>query len=154
MNWYKQAKFITSESAKCGHCLGQLNVVGMSINDYHHFPIGQDWSCGCGKSKIWTNSIREPKYFIEVLDDLHDKYYQGVCNDKFCGHCHGRIDVLENGYEIPGDPQRMDRYGCRRCSENQMLLMDGYKELREGQDGSILEWYKSNLEKLKQMVQQ
>lgn len=152
MSWYKQAKFITSESAMCGHCMSQLNVIDMSINDNHHFPIGQDWSCSCGKSKIWTNSLREPEYFIAVLEGQEERYYHGICNDKFCGHCHRRIDVLENGYGIPGTIQRMDRYGCRSCEVNQMLLMDGFKELREGETGPILEWYKGNLDKLKQLM--
>lgn len=143
---------MTSESISCGHCMSPLNIIGLKTNGRHHFPVGQQWECSCGKSKVWTNSLRDPDYFIKTIDEDDDKYYQGVCNDKFCGRCYSRIRVLENGFEIPGQMQRLDRYGCPRCEANQMLLVDGYKELGEGQDGPILKWYESRLSELKGII--
>lgn len=152
MRWYKKAKFITSKSVMCGHCMSPLYPIDIKINYRHHFPIGQQWSCQCGKSEIWTNSIRDPEYFLDFLDGKNEKYYQGICNDKFCGLCYKIIYPLQNGYEIPGQLQRMDRFGCASCKGNQMILMDGFKELKENETGPILEWYKNNSVKLKNLA--
>lgn len=151
MSWYKVSKFITQESAMCGNCMSRLYPIGISISKNHLYPIGQDWSCGCGKSKIWANSIRNEKAFVSHVES-GTPYYQGICNDKRCGYCSSWIFPLQNGVEVPGINQRMDRYGCKNCQQNQNIIMDTFKELPENGNKIIEEWYKNRVEDIKGLI--
>lgn len=153
MNWYKTAKFMnpmSPGSAVCGHCSTPLKPVGISVSDRHHFPIGQEWSCSCGKSKIWTNSIRDHEALIKHFEE-GTPYYQGICNDKRCGYTGDWIVPLENGVEVPWTNQRMDRYGSR-AEENQNIIMDISKELPENGDQPIIDWYRSRKDEIKRLM--
>ena len=116
MSWYKQAKFLNNVSAFCGYCRTNLFAQSVSLNPNHYYPIGTDFICTCGKSKVWTNSIRDEQALLSFFKGLPGPtnktfYYQGFCNDKICGYCKRPLDTLENGATIPGHYQRYDRLG-------------------------------------------
>ena len=65
MNWYKTttlkkiSKYINDECAICEHCGTFLQHKEITENNKHLFNIGFLYTCSCGKSRIWTNSIRD-----------------------------------------------------------------------------------------------
>ena len=80
------------------------------------------YKCDCGKSMVWTNSIRDIDAFFACLKDPSKRYYQGFCNDTYCGHCFRYLQPLQNSFEYEG--AYTDRWGCEHCPENQMILVD------------------------------
>jgi len=93
---------IPNETYKCGYCDGLLDVVDVTVNPRHHFNPGQEYMCPCGKSQLWTNSVR----YIDALKDYcdgkpvdhtKDPEKWGFCNDEFCPGCWEYIRVLSNG---------------------------------------------------------
>jgi hypothetical protein len=141
--WLLLEKFMNDRSAYCGHCETPLRAVGIVNNNKHIYERGQMRECNCGKSKIWTNSIRDLKALIDYFKGNSKSYYQGFCNDKFCGYCFSSIYPLENGVHMPfPHPNRVDLYGCLKCKDNQNILMDTFLEGKEKETEPILLWYK------------
>jgi len=124
----------------------------MTENRKHIYNIGIMYSCNCGESKIWTNSVRNESALLEHFEGNTDHYYQGFCNDKFCGICYMPLIPLKNGYILPGDNQPYDRYGCITQQHNDKVLIDGWKEDREGETLGIQKWYQANKNKLESFV--
>ena len=126
MNWYKTAmvKFLSTGVAICEHCQRMLTPVNITENPRHIYNVGQEWECGCKKSKIWTNSIRNENALLDFLDGKSKLYYQGFCNDMFCPSCWGYIQPVKNGISVPWTAQSLDRYGCRRCKDNQDIAFN------------------------------
>lgn len=153
--WLLTEKFINSMSAKCGYCHDGLHSVDVIINPHHIYRIGQLRQCQCGKSRVWTNSVRNEDKLIDFFEGREREYYNGFCNDRFCGYCFKPIYPLENGVTPPWpDKVRWDRHGCTKCSHNQNILMNGFQEGKENDTMPILNWYKGQLNKLKRLVQE
>ena len=110
-------------------------------NTKHLYTIGQLYSCGCSKSKIWTNSIRDEKNLLNFIEGKSSKYYQGFCNDLFCGFCYGTLLPLKNGYVIPEYDVRFDLYGCVKC--NNKIAINGHKKDPETPESTqkLIKWY-------------
>ena len=110
MSWYKKAKHITPISHYCIYCKTNIVPHSFSRNQRHHFPWGIVYKCDCGKSGLWSNSIRGNREFLEhVFEDkpLEDfPYLEGFCNDLFCPICFSIIQILKNGLDLDlaGDP--------------------------------------------------
>jgi len=112
MNWYKKAtlkiaKHVSETSHTCLYCDSILSPVGFERNGRHHFPWGITYKCTCGKSGVWTNSIRGPKEFMDVVfgnvPPENDTSWEGFCNDPFCPFCFQYIMVLKNGVYMTVD---------------------------------------------------
>ena len=157
MNWYRNkiivAKFMNNHSALCAHCMTHLEPRDIVENNRHHYIIGTIYSCSCGKSRVWTNSIRNEDALIKFFDGESERYYQGFCNDKFCGYCFSSLYPLQNGYQIPGIMQNFDRWGCKKCEQNQNIAMDGFSEDRENETGNMMNWYRNNIDKVRVFIQ-
>lgn len=144
---------MNSHSAICGHCFSNLIPKDIVENTRHIYTTGTMFSCDCGKSKVWTNSIRNEDSFVKFINGQSDRYYQGFCNDKFCGYCFGHLYPLQNGYQLPNIMQSFDRWGCPKHPQNQNIAMDGFAEDRENETSNMTEWYKNNIDKVKSMVE-
>jgi len=159
MNWYsgiiKFAKFINNKSALCEHCMKPLIARGVSVNKRHMYPVGTNYICTCGKSNVWANSIRNAEDFVAEAEGTPNHiygYYQGFCNDKFCGICLSTLTMIENGVKVRGEWQERDRMGCLRCPGNQHIAMDLYAENKENDINFLMEWYKSNVGRIKTLI--
>ena len=101
MNWYKKAKHISPHSQYCIYCKSNIIPRSFSRNSRHHFPWGILYKCDCGKSGLWSNSIRGGKEFLKhVFDDKplsEFPYLEGFCNDLFCPFCFSNVQILKNG---------------------------------------------------------
>lgn len=101
MNWYKKAKHISPISQYCIYCKNNITPHSFSRNPKHHFPWGINYKCSCGKSGLWSNSIRGEQEFIDHV--FNNKklenfpFLEGFCNDLFCPICYSNIQVLKNG---------------------------------------------------------
>lgn len=154
MKIIKFAKFVNNHSAICEFCSKPLLAREIVQNLRHQFPIGIMYICSCGKSRIWTNSLRAPERFIQWVEGkINDNYgyYQGYCNDKYCGFCFNYIQCLKNGISVSGHNRGFDRYGCEHCS-NQHIAMDLFEENKEGDTGFLETYYKTNLSLVKSLV--
>jgi hypothetical protein len=103
----KTAKFITNQTFVCGHCSSPLKVVEVKNNPRHIFNPGQLFSCECGKSQVWANSVRymaELEKYCDGADkeELGAKWPEsfGFCNDSFCGKCFDYLKVIKNAMPI------------------------------------------------------
>lgn len=135
-------KYLTYTGSACEHCKGHLIAVYVSENVRHIYHIGQYWLCNCKKSRVWTNSIRNEKRFLDYLLKKEDHYTNGFCNDLFCGHCYSPIQALKNGVDqIYGDV-RADLFGCKRCADNQNIQFLIGSFLKEGKEVEIEDWYR------------
>ena len=149
MRIYKLAwKFTKGGTYTCALCMSPLHVMDIVNNPNHHFNPGQLYECSCGKSKVWTNSIRYPEELIDWCDNKevpyhHDPLTYGFCNDEYCPYCWKHWVCLENGYRHQG--VYYDRYGCNVCLKNQFALMEVNAKLGE-LDGQqyLAQWYKSH----------
>jgi hypothetical protein len=98
MRIYKIAKHMSGHSHNCLYCGGNLKPTSFNRNSRHHFPWGITYKCGCGKSSIWTNSIRGAKEFTDiVLKDKKVRMADGFCNDLYCPICYSNIRPIING---------------------------------------------------------
>lgn len=70
------------------------------------------------------------------MNNKCDRYRNGFCNDMYCGHCYKYIYPLKNDVQIPGEWQRVDKYGCLKCPQNQDILIDGTKKDPEGEEST------------------
>jgi len=141
---HKQGKFVNNSCCLCGICGTNLEARKVVKNPGHLYNVGTLFTCRCGQSQIWTNSIRNYKALVEHLNSDED-YYQGFCNDKLCGLCFAPIVPKENGVLVVGHENRFDRLGCQRENHNQQIMADGYAEDPEGNVSNIIEWYRQNL---------
>lgn len=145
-------KYINFASVTCGHCQNNLFPEPDIVhNPKHIYSQGQMFSCRCGSSKLWTNSIRNVKNLAAHLAGSCD-YYNGFCNDIFCGHCFATVQPLENGVKVPNSMQRMDRYGCTKCDQNQKILVDGSMKDKEGDTKSIMSYYRRHADQVKKLA--
>ncbi len=89
MRIYIIAKHASDKSHTCYYCMSNLKPVGFSKNKNHHFPLGIDYKCSCGKSHMWTNSVRSYNEFKTIVfeEKPWKSYWSGFCNDIFCGKC-------------------------------------------------------------------
>jgi len=144
-------KHVGENSCFCGHCESNLKVSEVIIGK-HMYPIGQLLICGCKKSRIFTNTIRNVNSFIEYCEGEKHNYTNGFCNDKKCGYCFSYINPILNGVNILNF--RADKYGCsKNCKDNQELLLVSKLNLPENDDtnNSFIDFYKKNLEKVKEL---
>lgn len=129
-----EGKFLNSSSAVCGHCDDLLNPISLEENPKHIYNKGTMFSCKCRKSKIWTNSIRNEDNLASFLKKQCDRYYNGFCNDLFCGYCFHYVQNLQSGInykgkhpfysdDYPDIRERADQYGCEKCQQNQNILV-------------------------------
>jgi hypothetical protein len=149
--WLITEKYMNDHSAICEHCHSPLIADRIVKNPKHIYDIGQLRECDCGKSKIWTNSVRNEKSLLAFFRGEKNtwgetKYTHGFCNDKYCGYCFGYIQPLKNGVRYRGES--LDRYGCERCPQNQNILLDLRKEDKEGTPEWLIEWYRERKEQL------
>ncbi len=108
--------------------------------------------CRCGKSQIFSNSVRNKQNLLDFFVGKCDRH-RGFCSDLFCGKCLKEyIQPLENGVTPPPSLhaiQKADRYGCPVCKENQNILIFGDKKDPEGTPERLMNWYKRHLDDLK-----
>ena len=144
----KTAKYMSSQSATCLYCLGQLTPQAATVNPNHAYEVGQQFYCPCGKSSIWTNSLRNAQGFLDYLDGKSPswapnetpRYTNGFCNDRFCGFTYTDLRVLENGIEIPGQG-RGELVGNPDHSTNDRI---GYRfdlEDPAGDESNLMKWW-------------
>jgi len=176
MDWYrtsglvKRAKHASDHSHWCHLCGGDLKPVEITKNRRHHFPWGMEHRCGCGKSGIWTNSIRNDVEFVEGITGIrHHHLAHGFCNDLFCPFCYNWILPLktpgifvkdthevarynrddqvyrseESGDVVnPRGLEFLDVYGCRSQEHNTDIVWRGYEdEYAEGEYEPIYQEY-------------
>lgn len=143
-------KYLTYGAAACEHCRNDLVGVYVSENLRHIYHIGQYWFCNCKKSRIWTNSVRSEKRFLEYLLKKEDRYTNGFCNDMFCGYCYAPIYPLKNGVPPIHGRVQADLFGCKKCKDNQNIQIWWGDLLKEGKEEELVEWYKkpSHLQEL------
>lgn len=161
MNWYKikLAKYVNNISSICMLCKSNLKVKEIKLNTNHIYLIGQELKCDCGKSSLWTNSIRNSdellKYITTGSGFLEGVYMSGFCNDKLCGFCYKPVIPLKNGITVPWTNQRQDLYGCKNC-DNKNIVMDIWKEWKESkiEEENIIKYYSSKLDDLKKIIRQ
>jgi hypothetical protein len=152
--WLLLEKFMNDRSAYCGECHRPLLGEEIVRNYKHIYDIGQMRQCTCGKSKVWTNSIRNEVNLVAYLTGKSDRYYNGFCNDKFCGVCFKPLYPLQNGVNAPfRHPNRMDRWGCTK-GHNDNILFDMFLEDKELESHKVLDWYRTRLRELEQIMQQ
>jgi len=160
----------------CGECGGALDVVDVTHNPRHFFNPGQKYSCPCGKSQVWTNSVRYLKELEKYCDGEQitgpkNPEVYGFCNDKFCPKCGSYFSTIKNGQlQLDGknivwedlenferekvqeliDSQRLksvDIHGCLDCDNNN-LVHQGYDSEGGEIEGQKLtaNWYRDNQE--------
>lgn len=163
-NWIsnncKFAKFINNNCCFCDLCGTNLKAVDIykdtELNISHMYEFGILYRCGCGKSEIWTNSIRNEQAFYNYLNKKTDYYMNGFCNDRFCPFCGSDIDVLENGVESKFKDGIWDRIGCyaghKGDKHNTNIIIDFRAEIPEGNSIELENYYRQNIEKLKQLA--
>lgn len=143
-----EGKYQTGKSMRCGHCGDHVLPATVSPNSKHIYPVGMFFECiGCHKCRMWTNSIRNVDNFLAFLTGQTDRYFNGFCNDQFCGYCYGYVQPLENGHAWGG--KRWDRYGCEKCVQNQQILVDGNLKLPEGDTSYLMNWYRAKIDRVK-----
>lgn len=117
-------KYFNSDAARC-LCGGMILPADVSSHPTHFHDPGVLYACDrCDNTKIWTNSVRGPMaQWLAYLKGEPINYYQGVCNDLFCGNCFGHYLCLKNGYDFPGHRgRRGDLYGCQKCPDNRAVF--------------------------------
>ena len=141
-------KFSKGGTYFCELCNSDLHVIDIVDNFNHHFTPGQLMECRCGKSRVWTNSIRYPEALIAWCDGEEVSHHQdptiyGFCNDEYCPYCWGYWSCLKNGYQT--ESGYGDLYGCQKCEQNQHSIMKNESKLGEieGQE-YLANWYKNN----------
>jgi len=145
-------KHIGDDSCFCGHCGSTLRAVDV-IRGNHMYPIGQLLRCQCGKSRIFTNTIRDPERLIDHYE-TGAEYTKGFCNDKRCGYCFAYLDPLLNGVDVLNAEYKADQLGCtKHCENNQNLLAVGQLNLPEGDSTRqhFIDFYKRYLDKIKML---
>lgn len=150
------AKYLNDHCAMCLECSGWLQPTHLARNDKHVFQIGTVYECGCGKSKLWTNSVRNENRLIWSVEG-HPKlgkldYFQGFCNDLFDGFKFDEVTVLKNGVRVPGQQQEADIVG----NANVKVAYWFDRDDAEGQESSqkLLGWYLDHLDEVKALMKE
>jgi hypothetical protein len=145
-------KYHNFKSIQCGECSGSIVPTKIAINPKHIYMIGQYFTCDCKQSSLWTNSIRNEEKLLAFLKGESERYYNGFCNDDFCGFCYSAVQPLQNGF--PWNGKRYDRYGCALCKQNDKILVDGSLKTAEGAAGTkeIMNWYEKMLPHWEKLV--
>jgi hypothetical protein len=149
---FLETKHHNERSMTCGHCTYLLRHTNVTRNPKHIYEIGTMFKCLCGKSAVWTNSIRgSEEEFIANLDKCNYRHTRGFCNDAFCGHCFGYVQPLKNGERFEG--KYVDRYGCEKCKQNQHIMVDLYDKDKEGEatTNKLLAFYQKNANAVRQV---
>lgn len=144
------AKYTNTFCGKCVECDDYIFERGLIVNKKHIYDIGLMYACRCGKAKLWTNSIRNEKSFIEYIEGRTTRYTNGFCNDKYCGHCFKYIQVLKNGYEYPNAHRSADLLGCLDCDNRIAYWFDLEEE--ENETEALERTYAKKLEKIKELI--
>ena len=148
-------KFITAGTYYCGHCSSDLNPVATADNPKHFFSPGQVLKCQCGKTQVWCNSVRRQAAMVNyglgvaTPEETTEVEYFGFCNDAFCPLCWGSFRCLENGSHGSRTNAGYDRWGCPKCSDNQLVFKLGRMSPDLGEPESaghseIAKWYKQH----------
>ena len=83
------AKYLSDKTASCYTCGTPLRATAVARNDSHLYQIGILYACNCGKSRLWGNSIRDERRFVDFIEGRNDhifggvRYTSGFCNDLF-----------------------------------------------------------------------
>jgi hypothetical protein len=147
------AKFMNDSTAVCLYCKGKLAASSVVQNKQHAYTIGTLFECPCGKSKVWTNSIRNPKKFLAFISGEAPRYTNGFCNDKFCGFTFDddQLRVLEGGIEVPGFEQRAERLGNPKTDNDQMAWWFGNED-GEAETQSMVDWYRTHKDEVTKLA--
>lgn len=143
------AKYMSQDSAMCKECGQNLSPTMLSKNKNHLYSIGILYECPrpCGKSKLWTNSVRNEAKLLAFLEGKAADYTNGFCNDKFDGFLGNEITVLKNGVDVPGTDQRADLYG------NKSIEVFYWKDLEDQPSADttnkVIDFYRKNVEGLR-----
>jgi len=153
-NLITETKHHNEKSMKCGHCTYYIRHTSIVHNPKHIYQTGTLFKCYCGKSAVWTNSIRGEKEFIDNLDNCEYKHKRGFCNDAFCGHCFEYIYPLKNGERFEG--KSVDRYGCMKCEQNQQIMIDAWDKDKEGEETTqkLNTFYKKNADAVRKATEE
>jgi len=60
--------------------------------------------------------------------------------------------VIENGIYTKGEGFNRSRIGCLNCKRNQHIALDFYAENKENDINFLMEWYKSNVGRIKTLI--
>jgi hypothetical protein len=162
MSWYPlvktASKFLNDQSMICEFCQKPVRVIDVRTNPHHIYNIGQFMSCPCGQSTVWTNSVRNEQALLSYFSGKTDKYYQGFCNDRFCGKCFQYLRCFKNGVDIAGT--RGDRWGCEQChptGKAMVVIGNLWPEVggAGGQSGAehLTQWYWDHLPHLNSVIE-
>jgi hypothetical protein len=171
MKLIKIAKFVLPNSTyTCGYCSSNLSITDVTNNPKHLYNPGQLFSCSCGKSQVWANSVREFNDLENYCDGKPVTGYNpevyGFCNDKYCPKCFGYFGpafsqkIVLDGVEISKDEfsalevderrnaQWLDVHCCKNdCgSGNDFVIHHGTRSEGGEDDGqkTIAQWFRSN----------
>jgi len=145
--WLLTEKFMSLQSHFCELCHGYLYPKEIVFNPRHVYSYGQLHRCQCGKSRVWANAPRNENKLIAFFKGQEDRYYQGFCNDPYCGFCITKyLYPLKNGVPspLPHINFNLDKWGCTEC-DNQHILVHGQAEHKEGDTEHLMRWYKSHM---------
>lgn len=119
-------KFQTSDSITCAYCGSKAKFIDVKQNKNHHFLVGQHFKCDCGKTQVWTNSIRNVPSLIRFIRGESNHYMEGFCDDLYCAHTYLRIRPAE---EVEGD---IGKYFIWERLDNKSgsVSVEGYPDLR------------------------
>lgn len=118
---------------KCKHCKSFLDVVAVTNNPNHYFNPGQEFSCSCGKSKLWGNSVRRMQSLKDYCDGKDVVYSYnpesyGFCDDKFCPNCWDFIRCLSNGYKQLDGKDILDKELWEICDGDREKVIQLYHD--------------------------
>lgn len=103
MNWYNASKVVTAKhwnmnTSFCRYCGKNLVPFDIVANKRHIFTWGQLFKCSCGKSGVWTNSVRDETEIQKIVaGEPLEGVQDGFCNDLFCPFCWEDVRPLQNG---------------------------------------------------------
>lgn len=136
----------------------------MIENNNHLYHIGTLFVCGCEKSKVWTNSIRDDKKLLALIDGTLPRnpygkveYTNGFCDDLYCGFTlKDKMQVMQSGVDVPGASQRADVIGNPKHKTNVKIATFGQKELMKGASGeatkTLIDFYTRTVEVWRNLV--
>ncbi len=145
------AKYVNDKTAVCVHCRKALVASAVSRNPNHVYQLGITYACPCGVSKLWCNSIRDERRFVDFLmgrDDIANRtvrYTNGFCNDKYDGVSLQETRVIRNGATVAGLPHSVDLVGDPGRPEGHVAY-SLQNEDDEGDTASIVEFYRTHMD--------
>jgi hypothetical protein len=149
------AKYWNVLTAKCLYCNGHLLPTAIVWNPHHIYNVGTMFTCRCDKSKVWTNSIRNEKAYLDFINGKTQRYFQGFCNDLFDGFDLARpLYPLENGISVAGERVRADRYGSNKAGSKNTQIAVWHRNEDGETDGpvSLTNFYRKFQDKIEDLV--